>query len=184
MKKIAMFILFFSLLNCLKADTFDKYIYKKKSVPLLECKNNALHDLIIDMFEAEKKCDYYSDTLMMSVRIMSDSFYFPNESSDKYVLKFETGASSSCFVSLDPKGCFYVNKHICFVYGEIPPALFNVTKSKLSLFYRIPTFRKLKKGEIPQIVEEMAIIDMFSQWLYSFENSNFKLMEMFPMCTK
>lgn len=177
MKTILLVILLvFTCLDDFAVDTFDKYVHSKVQVPLLECKDNSLKEMIDSLFEKEKKCKYYTDTLMISIRINS----YPNDSCNlkrHYLLLLDTGESKYTFITLKPLGAFFINRHLCFVYGEVSGNMFNKTNRKLKVDYLKPVYRKLKKGEIPRICKEDVIDDSYSQWLYSYCNNGFEMIK-------
>lgn len=180
-KHFFVILLVFISLGSFAVDTFYKYIHSKEQVSLLEFKDNSLKEVISSLFEKEKRCKYYSDSLMISIRISS----YPNDSCTikrYYLLLLETGVSKYTFIHLKPAGVFCINRHLCFVYGETPTRMFIKTNRKLNVNYRKPVYRKLKKGEIPRICKEDEIDDSYSQWLYSYCNNGFKMVEEHQFC--
>ncbi len=170
---IKLLALFFIFHLSLSVQASERWVNKNKILPMLECTNRDLLNIIDSIFIQDKYCQYYSDSLWLSIRIL----HYP-ERNETFQLTFETGPQSqkSVFLAINPIGYFNMAKHICFVYLDIPKSLFSITKKKHIFYYKeyLPP-KKLKKGEIPLIISSDD--DSFSNWIYDFDGNRFKLLE-------
>lgn len=129
MKKCFLFfILGLLFMSNLRADDLYRYKDKTYSVPLLQIKNDSMVVLINKIFEQEKSCGYYNDSLLLSIRIKFNPI---DTSKSNANIIFGTYNDRSLELQSKPLGCFYIKNHLCFVYGEIPLNLFLKTDSQL-----------------------------------------------------
>ena len=170
---IKILVLFFIFQVSSSVRSSGKWVIKKKAVPILECINRDFLNLLDSFFIQDKYCPYYSDSLLLSVRILR----YPDRN-EIFQLAFETGPESqkSILLANKPIGYFKIVKHICFIYFNIPKSLFSANKKNHIFHYKeyVPP-KKLKKGEIPLIISSDN--DSFSSWIYDFDGNSFKLLE-------
>ena len=144
-----------------------KWVIKTKEIPMLKCINNEFENLIDSIFTKERICNYNTDSLILSVRILKYE--------DDWEILFDTGTESEkrVFLGNNPIGFFRIKKHTCYVYRYIPESLFVLTKEKQRFKYRdYIRPKKLKKGEIPVIFPDD---DSFSSWVYLYNKGKFIL---------
>lgn len=164
----------------LMADDLYKYKDTIYLVPLLEVKDDSLVVLIDKIFDQEKSCQYYNDSLLLSIRIISNS---TDACKNNANIIFGTNNDKSYELLSKPLGCFYIRNHLCFVYGEIPLNLFQKTDLQLIFNEKILyQTRKPRKREIPIIRKEDMIDDSWSYCYYSYNKNSFELMYYFQPC--
>jgi hypothetical protein len=154
-----------------------KWSIKKKTLQKVECNSYELLNIIDSVLTTDKSCPYYSNSLLLSIRILQYS-----SSNESFQLIFDTGSISQrrIFLSNKPIGFLKIAKHICFIYYNIPKSLFSLTKESCTFYYKYYTPpKKLKKGEVPLIFPDD---DSFSSWIYDFDGSKFKLLETHQPC--
>ncbi|WP_321438171.1 hypothetical protein [uncultured Bacteroides sp.] len=170
---IKLLTLLFIFQVSLSVQASGKWVNKKKTLPMLECTNRDLLNIIDSIFIQDRYCPYYSDSLWLSIMIL----HYPNRNEDLQ-LTFETGLESkkNIFFAIKPIGYFKMAKHICFIYFNMPESLFSMTKKKHIFYYKeYAPPKRLKKGEIPLIISSDD--DSFSNWIYDFDGKKFKLLE-------
>lgn len=176
------FILGLLFMSNLMADDLYKSRDTIYLVPLLEIKDDSLVVLIDKIFEQEKSCEYYNDSILLSIRIM----FNPIDTSKNNVnIIFGTDNDRSLELQSKPLGCFYIKNHLCFVYGEIPLYLFQKTDSQLKFNEKILfQTRKLRQREVPIIRKEDTIDDSWSYWYYLYNKNRFELIFHYQPCTE
>jgi len=175
--KMKLLTVLFMLLAFGNINASGKWSVKKKTLQKVECNSNELLNIIDSVLTKDKSCPYYSDSLLLSIRILE----YPDKNKT-FQLIFETGSASqkTTFLTINPVGFFKIAKHICFIYYNIPKSLFSSTKESYTFYYKYYTPpQKLKKGEVPLIFPDD---DSFSSWIYDFEENKIKLLEVHQPC--
>lgn len=176
------FILGLLFMSNLRADDLYRYKDTTYSVPLLQIKNDSMVVLINKIFEQEKSCQYYNDSLLLSIRIILNPI---DTNKNNTNIIFGTYNDRSLELKSKPLGCFYIKNHLCFVYGEVPLNLFQKTDLQLKFNEKILfQTRKLRKREIPIIRKEDMIDDSWSYWYYLYNKNSFELVFHYQPCTE
>jgi len=170
MKKLNIFLLLIIML--LKSNNMhSQVVSKSKTIPLLECENEDLKSILDSIFVSEKKCKYYSDTLLLSI-----TFIVHPEDRKKYSVEFETGTRKKSMFErgkdLGVIGYFMHSKHICLIYNYIPRELIVNTGRVTKFSYKIINPKKQKSK---RLLLDSYEDDSFSQWVYHFYNNKFYL---------
>lgn len=175
---IKLLIVLFMLQISGSVNATGKWVIRKKTLQKVECNNKELLNLIDSVITTEKSCPYYSDSLLLTIRILQ----YPSRDKS-FQLILETGSESQrrIFFAIKPIGFLKIAKHICFIYYNIPESLFSLSKESYTFYYKdyIPP-KKLERGEVPLIFPDD---DSFSSWIYDFDGSKIKLLETHQPCS-
>jgi len=178
MKKIIRILIILLVLQVSESvNASGKWIIEKKTLSKIECRNKQLLNLIDSIFIKDRSCPYYSDSLLLSIRISQ----YPDRKM-AFQLIFETGIASlkRSFLSIKPIGFLKISKHTCYIYNIIPECLFYSTKESYTFYYKdYAPSKKPKRGEVPLIFPDD---DSFSSWTYNFDGKEFTLLEMYQPC--
>jgi len=140
-------------------------VRKSKRLPLIECIDNSLISLLDSILIKEEACDYYNDSLLLSL-----SFY---QFSKHISISIKSTVYSELLMEKSPLAIFRMKDHLCFIFNSIPEIYFHPTTLTESIHYKefiLP--RNLKKGEYKIPVLYLSE-DIFSQWMYIYENGKY-----------
>jgi hypothetical protein len=146
------------------------WITESKELPIVECVNEDLINIIDNIFVKEQLCSYFSDSLMLSVEITKQV--------DTYIILFKSEIKKKKLLEVNPLAFFKRRNHLCFIYKGIPENLFIKTNKKQILNYRgfIPSNKSQKEN--PILSNLLFEVDDFfpSNWIYIYKDDKFSLL--------
>ena len=136
--------------------------YKTDSVKLTYYKLAQKEFIVlIDSFVLhETEREYYSDSLLFSIRIFKD-----DDSSNLYFIVIESFYDMGSIINLHPEGFTIYKNHFIFIYGEIPNELFSLSSKPKEEF--------IIKEEIYTTLVIRKEDDIFTLRTYSFDGLRF-----------
>ena len=138
-------------------------------IPILECVEDGFIQLVNQIINQEKACDYYTDSLNFYVSIIEH----PLSSNNLHINIFSED-DINVILELNPIAILKYKDHTLFIYDYIPKILFNVTNN-------VVPFVK-KRDEQVNTENLISSDDSHSFWLYLFEENKFQLLEHFSWC--
>jgi len=151
---------------------------KSITLPLVRAINGNLSGILDTIFNAEKKCDYYNDSLLLGLSIRTNS-----EDIESFSIQFETQNSKEVMLELEPLAYFKHNKHLCLIYYSLPALLFIKTDNSEVFFYNYYDETKINGKDTSKIITIYHMEDdSFSQWVYYYSKSKFHFYNHYSYC--
>lgn len=155
-----------------------------KSVDLVavSCKNQELITIIDSVFNSEKNCDYYNDTLLLCM-----TFILNPENEKMVSVYFETGTNMKAVFNkekhLQPQSFFIYDNHYCMIFNYVPNELFESTDKKERFVFQNTTCNFKTSGkQTKDITISTYEDDSFSNWTYYFYNDRFHFYDHYSYC--
>lgn len=140
---------------------------RKDSVTIMKVVNPDIFKILDDIIDHEKKCDYYSEDLVFSIRIT----YYDIEISTVGKQKYSLGGEY---------GLFFHKNHIFFISGKQDENLFTSTIYKLAYEFDVSTdYTDPVTGKTYLYIYENT---NYSMWIYNYKDKKFNLEEVYTRC--